>query len=108
EIARPGAFRAGVPLDLEAVAMTMLARDRNERYPTARAAIDALLGCADVSRDGRGDLAELLVERFPEEAGARSARRVSARGSRAGGASEPRGRRADPITVAAPPSGSVA
>ncbi|HEX3476413.1 MAG TPA: protein kinase [Kofleriaceae bacterium] len=105
---RPSSFRAGVPLDLEAVAMTLLARDRDARYPTARAAIDALLGCADVPRDGRGELAELLLERFPATAGARSARRVRAHGSQAGGAGEPRDRRADPITVAAPPSGAVA
>src|SRR5678815_2249205 len=74
EVARPSTIRTGVPLDLEVVAMTLLARDRDERYPTARAAIDALLGCADVPRDGRSDLAKLLVARFPEAAGARSAR----------------------------------
>jgi serine/threonine protein kinase len=108
DVARPSSFRADVPLDLEAVAMTMLARDRNERYPTARAAIDALLGCADVPRDGGGELADLLIARFPEAAGARSARCSRARSDCGGGAGSPRGRRGEPITVAAPPSGSLA
>jgi serine/threonine-protein kinase len=107
EVARPSSFHTGVPLDVEAVAMTMLARDRAQRYPSAQAAIDALLGCVDVARDGRGDLADLLVERFPE-AGARFPGRLpSARASRAGSAGEPRSARPGPITVAAPPSGTA-
>ena len=97
DIARPSSFRAGVPADLEAVAMTLLAHQRDRRYPTARAAIDALLGCADVPRDGRGELAQLLAERFPTGPGAQAPR-----GRR--GAGEPRAVRDGPITMAAPDS----
>jgi len=63
-VPRAGTLRAGVPADLEAVAMTLMARDRDDRYPTAAAAIEALLACQDVPRDGRGELAHLLAERF--------------------------------------------
>ena len=109
DIARPSAFRTGVPPDLEAVAMTLLAHDRDARYPTAQAAIDALLRCADAPRDGRGELVALLAARFSAAAGTRSPRAArAAQASRAtGAASEPRAA-ADPITLAAPPSGSVA
>jgi serine/threonine-protein kinase len=100
-IARPSSFRSAVPADLEAVAMTLLACDREARYPTAEAAIEALLGCADAPRDGRGELAQLLAARFPSAARARGSRRTRA-------ASEPRAPRAEPITVAAPPSAIVA
>jgi len=77
EIARPSTVRPGVPFDLEAVAMKLLARDRDERYPTAEAAVEALLGCAAAPRDGRGDLAEVLGERFPRASGSPARRRGS-------------------------------
>jgi serine/threonine protein kinase len=51
-IRRPSEHRPGIPTDLEAVAMRLLAPDRAERYPTA-------------PRDGRGELARFLEERFP-------------------------------------------
>jgi serine/threonine protein kinase len=61
---RPSQFRAGVPADLEAVAMTLLARERDARHASAEAAIDALLGCVDAPRDGRGELRRLMAVRF--------------------------------------------
>jgi serine/threonine-protein kinase len=87
EVARPSSFRAGVPADLEAVAMTLLAHDRDARYATAEAAIAALLRCADVPRDGRGELVALLTERF---------------------AAAQRATPAGPTTVAAPSSAPLA
>lgn len=99
DIARPSSFRAGVPADLEAVAMKLLAYQRGDRYPTAQAAIDALLGCADVPRDGRGELAQLLAVRF-SATGARGPRGPSAPGEAAA-------LRAGPVTNPAPPSGVV-
>jgi serine/threonine protein kinase len=70
-IAAPSDFRAPIPADLEAIAMKLLARDRKGRFPTAEAAIDALLCCRDVPRDGRGELAQLLAARFPRPAAVR-------------------------------------
>ncbi len=64
-IPRPSKYRRGIPADLEAVAMRLLALDRDRRYRTAELAADALVRCRDVPRDGRGDLVRLLDERFP-------------------------------------------
>ncbi len=64
-IQRPSDYRQGVPADLEAVAMRLLAHDREERYRTAGLAAHDLMRCQDIPRDGRGDLACLLDERFP-------------------------------------------
>jgi serine/threonine-protein kinase len=69
DVPPPSRFAAGVAADLEAVAMRLLARDREARYPTAAAAIDDLARCADHPRDGRGELVRWLAHRFP--AGAR-------------------------------------
>ncbi|MEO7733638.1 MAG: serine/threonine-protein kinase, partial [Kofleriaceae bacterium] len=88
----------GGPADLEAVALTLLARDPADRYASAAAAIDALLRCADVPRDGRGELTHALAERFPTAAGARSSRRSHPPGTLAIAA------RTSPITVAEPAS----
>jgi eukaryotic-like serine/threonine-protein kinase len=99
EVALPSSFRGDVPRDVEAVAMTLLRRDRNDRYPTAEAAIDALLCCRDVPRDGRGQLVHLLAARFPRASGARPQRGVCA------APYAPRAQRPAQITVAAPPSG---
>jgi len=96
DVAMPSSVRSCVPADLEAIAMKLLARDRDARYPTAEAAIEALLRCADAPRDGRGELATLLAERFPRAAGSRSLR--TSRPVPAGP------RRAEQITVPAPPS----
>ncbi len=62
---RPGQRTAGVPADLEAVVMRLLARDREDRYPTAEAAIADLSRCADNPRDGRGELVRWMLHRFP-------------------------------------------
>src|SRR5207249_4294368 len=59
-IPAPSSVRSGVPTDLEAVAMRLLARARDERYAAAEAAIAALLACGDAPRDGRGELVQLL------------------------------------------------
>jgi eukaryotic-like serine/threonine-protein kinase len=61
----PSEHRQGVPADLEAVAMRLLAYDREERYRTAELAAHDLLCCQDAPRDGRDELARLLTERFP-------------------------------------------
>jgi eukaryotic-like serine/threonine-protein kinase len=65
DILAPGRVRPGVPADVEAIAMKLLACDRNDRFPTAETAIQALLRCSDAPRDGRGELVGLLAERFP-------------------------------------------
>lgn len=54
-----------VPLDVDAVVMKMLSRERSERYQTADQVIEALLAC-DVSRNGRGELIRLMAERFAD------------------------------------------
>ncbi len=64
-IPRPSKYRRGVPADLEAVAMRLLAFDRDVRYRTAGLAAGDLMRCQDSPRDGRGDLVRLLDERFP-------------------------------------------
>ena len=64
-IPRPSEYRQGVPGDLEAVAMRLLAPDRAERYQTAELAAHDLASCQDTPRDGRGELVRLLAERFP-------------------------------------------
>ncbi len=63
----PSTERAGVPPELDAIAMTLLDRDPGRRFPTAAAAIDALVRCADAPRDGRSEVERLLEERFPTE-----------------------------------------
>jgi serine/threonine-protein kinase len=100
DIARPSSLRRGVPADLEAVAMTLLAYDRRDRYPTAGAAIQALLACADAPRDGRGELVLVLAARFRSASGA-SGVGAPPRGELAG---SPRAPGAAPVTVTAPPS----
>jgi hypothetical protein len=64
-IPRPSKYRLGIPADLEAVAMRLVAYDREERYRTAVLAAHDLMRCQDIPRDGRGDLVCLLDERFP-------------------------------------------
>ena len=71
-VPRPSQVAAGVPADLEAVAMKLLARDREDRYPTAEAAIEALARCADNPRNGRSELVRWMASRFPAEARARA------------------------------------
>ena len=64
-IRRPSEYRPGIPADLEAVAMRLLAYDRADRYRTAELAAHDLMRCQDVPRDGRRELVGLLDERFP-------------------------------------------
>jgi serine/threonine protein kinase len=64
-IRRPSEYRRNVPADLEAVAMRLLAYDREARYRTAELTAHDLMCCQEAPRDGRGELARLLDERFP-------------------------------------------
>jgi hypothetical protein len=48
--------------------MRLLERDRSARFSTADATIEALLRCNHAPRDGRGELVQMLAERFPKEA----------------------------------------
>jgi hypothetical protein len=45
--------------------MRLLAYDREARYRTAEIAAHDLMRCRSIPRDGRGDLARLLDDRFP-------------------------------------------
>jgi serine/threonine protein kinase len=69
---RPSSVRPGLPVDLEAVVLKLLERDRNARYATAEHAIEDLARCNDNPRNGRSDLVRLLASRFPAEVKARS------------------------------------
>lgn len=73
-VAAPSTVQPGVPPELDAITMRLLARERTARYPSAEAAIEDLARCADAPRNGRGDLGRLLAERFPEAIAARSSR----------------------------------
>jgi serine/threonine protein kinase len=68
----PSAVRTGIPADLEAVTMKLLARDPAARYATAEQALDELARCADRAPDGRAALVRLLASRFPADAAAGS------------------------------------
>jgi eukaryotic-like serine/threonine-protein kinase len=68
EIPPPSKVRAGVPRDLEAITRKLMAREPADRYPDAEAAIADLLRCKDAPRDGRGELVQVLAERFPDSA----------------------------------------
>ncbi|HUH05481.1 MAG TPA: serine/threonine-protein kinase [Kofleriaceae bacterium] len=63
----PAELRPDVPADLAAVAMRLLERDRRARYRSARATLEALLGCTSASARGRLDLQGLLRARFPDQ-----------------------------------------
>jgi serine/threonine protein kinase len=67
QIPRPRSLRSELPKDLERVVMKLLERDLPARYPTAEAALDELLECADAPKAGREALIGLLAERFPNE-----------------------------------------
>jgi serine/threonine protein kinase len=76
QIPRPRSLRGDVPKDVERVVMKLLERDLNARYPTAEAAIAALLECSDAPKAGRELLSATLAQRFPD---------ARVRQSRAGG-----------------------
>jgi eukaryotic-like serine/threonine-protein kinase len=67
-IPSPRSRRPSVPRDIERVVMKLLARDREDRFPNADAAIAALDTCAAFPKDGRGLLSAVLVERLPDRA----------------------------------------
>jgi serine/threonine protein kinase len=108
DIPPPSSVRGGLPADLEAATMTLLARARDDRYATAEAAIGALLACDDAPRDGRGELVHLLAERFPTPTGSRlqrtAARSPATAAAQGGAAAAPRAAVASRVTAAAPPS----
>jgi serine/threonine protein kinase len=91
-IPRPVELAPHTPLDLDAVVMRMLERDRDVRYPTAHAALEALLATSATSPRAGLELAELLAARFPGES---THRRTTA--------SKPPPDRPAPIRVAASP-----
>jgi hypothetical protein len=64
KIPRPSQVRPGIAADVEAIAMRLLARDPDERYASAEAAIDALATTADAPRNGRGELVRWLATKF--------------------------------------------
>ena len=57
-----------VPEQLAAITMKLLARDRDDRYDTAQAAIEELIACDDHEPGARELLVELLETRFTERA----------------------------------------
>jgi serine/threonine-protein kinase len=61
----PSTVSPDIPRDLEAVAMKLLARERDHRYANAELTIEDLARCADSPRNGRSELARILAERFP-------------------------------------------
>jgi serine/threonine-protein kinase len=69
----PHQVRPDVPMDLSQVAMTMLVPDRAQRYANARAAMVALKSCRDASLSGQDLLAQVMAERFPDQAPRQSA-----------------------------------
>ncbi len=73
-IPSPRDHRAEVPEDLAAVAMRLLDRDLDARYPTCEDALDDLMACADAPRAGRDELIAVMAARFPTEAPARPRR----------------------------------
>ena len=87
-IAPPREVRPDVPEDLSRVVLGLLARDRTQRTPSAEAAIDALVACADHPRHGRDLLIRTLAERFANRA------RGRARSATPGSSAAPGGMRA--------------
>ncbi|MCE9575780.1 MAG: protein kinase [Deltaproteobacteria bacterium] len=85
----PHQIRPEVPMDLSQVAMTMLAPDRAQRYANARAAMAALKGCRDASLAGQDLLAQVMAERFADQAPRRSAGTPAAGIPSGGFAAEP-------------------
>lgn len=63
-IPTPRERRPEIPEDLSRAVASLLARERDQRTPTAKAALAALGACADRSRDGREELVTTLSQRF--------------------------------------------
>jgi len=70
-IPAPRTIRPDVPVDLEAIAMRLLERERSARYAKAEDVIEDLARCVHAPRNGRSELVRLLAERFPGECVAR-------------------------------------
>jgi len=71
-IPTPQDLRPELPDDLSRVVVSLLQRDRDQRIPTASAAIAALVACADYPRNGREELITILAQRFAGRAPVRS------------------------------------
>ncbi len=71
----PRSVAPDIPADLEAVTMRLLAREPAHRYATAEDAIEELLRCQHAPRDGRRELEQLLIARFPQKAPVRTGQR---------------------------------
>ena len=63
-IPTPRELRPEIPEDLSRAVASLLERDRDQRTPTAEAAIAALTACAAYPRDGREELVTTLSRRF--------------------------------------------
>lgn len=63
-IASPSSLRPDVPEDVAQVALKLLERKRANRFANAEEARAAILSCAAAPRDGRADLAALLLDQF--------------------------------------------
>lgn len=72
----PRSVMPDVPPDLEAVTLRLLAKEPAHRYAAAEDAIDELLRCQHAPRDGRRELEQLLVTRFPQKAPVRTGQRI--------------------------------
>ena len=75
---RPRLVRPGIPRELEAITMRLLARSPDDRYPTATEARAALLGAGADDGPTSGDAT--VVEAGPTRAGARSVATAGATG----------------------------
>lgn len=67
-ITPPRELVPGLPAELDAITMTLLARDRDQRFQHARDAVVALEASPLATLRGRELLADLLAERFPDKA----------------------------------------
>ena len=66
DVPPPSSVRPVAP-DLEQVVMQLLAKDRDARFPSARAAVAALSACDEASRNGSSELVAYLAKRFPPD-----------------------------------------
>src|SRR5204863_8930476 len=70
-ITPPAELVEGLPPELDAIAMTLLERDRDRRFQHARDAVAALEASPAATLRGRELLADLMAERFAGKAPAR-------------------------------------
>jgi hypothetical protein len=74
-IETPRALNPDVHEDVAAMCMGMLERDRDRRFGSARAALEALLNCDVVSARGQSELTKLMDRRFGQRFSGESPRR---------------------------------